>query len=380
MNVKTIEIKGGAQRILRSEPFKAIFSAVVCAVIGIAVGFLILCAINAENAPKAMGTILKNFMYYKKTNMKLYYFGMTLVKSVPLVLCALSVLFAYKSGLFNIGIGGQYCIGIGVSLWCALQWNLPCVACVLIAVLASAAWGAIAGLFKAFFNVNEVIACIMLNWIGLYLVNILMQHESVMNISKSETFAIVSKSPSSLLPTLGLDRLFAGNQYVTIAIPLTIIVAVIIMIVLDKTTFGYELKATGLNKNAAKYAGMRDRLNIIVTMALAGALGGLAASFFYLTDIQPWKTSSSVPGMGFSGIAVAFLGGLNPIGAIFAGFFIEHITLGGSYIDMRYYNPQIADLISSIIIYMCAFVLFFKHILSKVTDKIPLSKSAKGGE
>ena len=104
-------------------------------------------------------------------------------------------------------------------------------------------------------------------------------------------------------------------------------------------------------------------------MAIAGALAGLAASLFYLTDIQPWKTSSSVPGMGFSGIAVAFLGGLNPIGAIFAGYFIEHITLGGSFIDMRYFNPQIADLISSIIIYACAFVLFIKDILAKISKQ-----------
>ncbi len=362
------------KKILASESFRSILAAVLCALAGIFLGFLVLCLINAENAPKAMSTILKNFMYYKKPKMQSYYLGMTLVKSVPLILCALSVLFAYKSGLFNIGVGGQYCIGIGFSLLCALQWNLPWYACVLMATFAAAFWGALAGVFKAFFNVNEVIACIMLNWISLYLVNVMMQKETFMDLSKSETFHISSKSPSSILPTLGLDRLFSNNQYVSIAIPLTIVIAVLIWILLNKTTFGYELRATGLNKNAAKYAGMKEKMNIVATMAIAGALGGLAASFFYLTDIQPWKTSASVPGMGFSGIAVAFLGGLNPIGAIVAGFFIEHITLGGSYIDMRYYNPQIADLISSIIIYMCAFVLFFKYLLSKISSKKEASK------
>jgi len=366
------------RKIVSSESFKSIISAVICALVGIIVGFIILLAINAEHAPKAMSTILKNFLYYKRSNMKLYYFGNTLVKSVPLILCALSVLFAYKSGLFNIGVGGQYCIGIGVSLWCALQWHLPCILCILIAVIAAAAWGAIAGIFKAFFNVNEVIACIMMNWIGLYLVNVLMQHETVMNITKSETFSIAQKSPQSLLPQIGLNHLFADNEYVSIAIPLTILVAIIIQIVLTKTTFGYELRATGLNKNAAKYAGMKDKANIIITMTIAGALAGLAASLFYLTDIQPWKTSSTVPGMGFSGIAVAFLGGLNPIGAIFAGYFIQHITLGGSLIDMRYYNPQIADLISSIIIYTCGFVLFFKNVLAKWSAKKSESNASKG--
>jgi len=363
-------------KIVTSERFKSIVSAIMCAFIGILAGYIVLLLINAENAPKAMGRILKNFMYYKRTNIKLYYLGNTLVKSVPLVLCGLSVLFAYKTGLFNIGVGGQYCIGIGVSLWCALQWHLPWFFCMILAVLAAAVWGAVSGLFKALFNVNEVIACIMMNWIALYLVNLLMQHETVMDITKSETFLIAKVSPRSLLPQAGLNHLFSNNEYVSIAIPVTILVTIFISILLDKTTFGYELKATGLNKNAAKYAGMKDKVNIIITMAIAGALAGLAASSFYLTDIQQWKTSSTVPGMGFTGIAVAFLGGLNPIGVLFAGFFIQNITLGGSLIDMRYYNPQIADLISSIIIYTCGFVAFFKTLITKlVMEKKEETKS-----
>ncbi len=353
------------KKIIQSESFKAIAAAVLCAVIGILIGYIILLVISAPNATKAMQTILKNFMYFRKPHQRLYYFGSTLAKSVPMVLCALSVLFAYKAGLFNIGVGGQYCLAIGVSLYCALGLHLPWWLCAIIAMLASAGWGAIVGCFKAFCSVNEVIACIMMNWISLYIVNIMMHHENVMNFTLSESYQIKNISPQSLIPSLGLSKLFHDNEYVTIAIPLTIIIAILINIVLDKTTFGYELKATGYNKNAAKYAGMKEKLNIILTMAIAGALAGLASSFYYLTDIQQWKTSSSVPGMGFNGIAVAFLGGLNPIGSIFAGFFIQHITLGGSFIDMRYFNPQIADLISSIIIYACAFGLFIKDILSK---------------
>lgn len=365
------------RKTVSSETFKAIVSAVLCALIGIALGFVVLLFINAPNAGKAMSTILKNFFYYKRVNMRLYYLGSTLVKSVPLILCSLSVLFAYKSGLFNIGVGGQYCLGIGMSLWCALQWQLPWAVCVLIAVCVAALWGAITGIFRAFFNVNEVIASIMMNWISLYMVNILMQHESVMNVAKSETYAIAGRSARSLLPKIGLDRIFAENEYVTIAIPITILVAIAISIILNKTTFGYELRATGLNKHAAKYAGMKDKFNIVLTMAIAGALAGLAASLFYLTDMQPWKTSASVPAMGFSGIAVAFLGGLNPIGVLFAGYFIQHITLGGSLIDMHYYNPQIADLISSIIIYTCGFVLFFKNMLAKLAEHKASNKADK---
>lgn len=355
--------------ILASDTFRSIASAVICALVGIIVGFIILLIINAEHAPKAISVILKNFMYYRNKGKKLYYLGQTLVKAVPLILCGIAVLFAYKSGLFNIGVAGQYCIGIGISLWCALAWHLPWWLCLLLAVICAAVWASLAGLLKAFCNVNEVIAGIMLNWISLYIVNVLMQNERVMNVGKSETFSITQTSPGSLLPTLGLGKLFHDNEYVSIAIPFTIVVAILINIVLKKTVLGYELRATGLNKHAAKYAGMKDKKNLILTMAVSGAIAGLAAALFYLTDVQPWKTSSTVPAMGFNGIAVAFLGELNPIGIIFSGYFIQHITQGGSFIDTKYFNPQIADLISSIIIYSCAFMFLFKTQLSKLFDR-----------
>ena len=354
--------------ILASDTFRSIASAVICALVGIIVGFIILLIINAEHAPKAISVILKNFLYYRNKGKKLYYLGQTLVKAVPLILCGIAVLFAYKSGLFNIGVAGQYCIGIGVSLWCALAWHLPWWLCLLCAVVCAAIWASLAGLLKAFCNVNEVIAGIMLNWISLYIVNVLMQNERVMNVGKSETYSITQTSPGSLLPTLGLGKLFHDNEYVSIAIPLTILVAILINILLKKTVLGYELRATGLNKHAAKYAGMKDKKNLILTMAVSGAIAGLAAALFYLTDVQPWKTSSTVPAMGFNGIAVAFLGELNPIGVIFSGYFIQHITQGGSFIDTKYFNPQIADLISSIIIYSCAFMFLFKTQLSKLID------------
>ena len=367
---------------LASDTSKSIISAVICALVGILVGFIILLIINAEHAPKAISVILKNFMYYRNNGKKLYYLGQTLVKAVPLILCGIAVLFAYKTGMFNIGVAGQYCIGIGISLWCALAWHLPWFVCLVLAVVCAALWASIAGLLKAFCNVNEVIAGIMLNWISLYLVNVLMQNERVMNVGKSETYSIAATSPGSLLPTLGLGAFFHDNEYVSIAIPLTILVAILVNIILKDSVMGYGLRATGLNKHAAKYAGMQDKKNLILTMVVSGAIAGLAASLFYLTDVQPWKTSSTVPAMGFNGIAVAFLGELNPIGVIFSGYFIQHITQGGSFIDTKYFNPQIADLISSIIIYSCAFMFLFKTQISKLLERKKTSKSGEsaGGE
>ena len=130
------------------------------------------------------------------------------------------------------------------------------------------------------------------------------------------------------------------------------------------------LKATGNNKNAAKYCGMAEKRNIIMTLAISGMLAGLGAAMLYLTGYEQWQCStSSVPGMGFNGIAAAFLGGLNPIGAILASFFIQHITAGGAYVDKSMYCAQISDLISSIIIYLCGFVLFMKYAMNTAIAK-----------
>jgi len=361
-------------------------ASIICAVLGIVLGYIILLAMNPEHATEGMWAILKNFFKYSNsTTTLMYYFGSTLVKAVPLILCAEAILFAYKAGLFNIGAAGQYTVGILASLYTsiALQWHW--FFCVLAAMVAGALWGFVSGFLKAQFNVNEVIAGIMMNWIGLYLTNIILGSEKVMDQSKSETFNISSVNENGLLPEF-LRDVFGNNQYMTIAIPITIIVAILIMFVLNKTTFGYELKATGHNAEAARYAGMNAKRNIILTLVISGAISGMAASMYYLTGIEHFKIASSVPDMGFNGIAVAFLGGLNPLGAILAGFFVEYITLGGQYLNTNYYNPQVADLMLAIIIYLCGFVLFFKNIMNKagrtkaVAAAANVDESAKDAE
>ena len=302
-------------------------------------------------------------MYFRKEVQQLYYLGSTLVKSVPLILCGISVLFAYKAGLFNIGVGGQYCLAIGVSLWAALSWHLPWFLCVLVAALAAMAWGALAGALKAFFNINEVIACIMLNWIALYLVNMLMQNETVMNLSISESHKILPNSPGSLIPSLGLEKFFSNNEYVTIAIPLTLVVAVAILVVLTRTTFGYELRATGINKNAAKYAGMQDKRNISLTMAIAGALAGGGAALYWLSGNTEfyWSTYQSLPDAGFNGIPVALLATNNPIGVVFTGVFMAMLDIVGAKLTgYTAYNEYITDVIIAVIVYLSAFSLVIR--------------------
>jgi simple sugar transport system permease protein len=288
-------------------------------------------------------------------------------------MCTLSVLFAYKVGLFNIGAAGQYAVGAGLSLYFAIGFKMPWFICLIVAMIGAGILGGFVGFLKAYLNVNEVIAGIMLNWISLYSVNMLLT--GVKESSTTYTLALRTNAPGGLLPSAGLQNLFSGNKYVTIAIPLAVLTAVIVWVVMDKTTLGYELKATGLNIHAAKYAGMKEKQNMVLTMVISGAIAGLGAAFLYLSGIEQWSCAqTSVPAMGFNGIAAAFLGGLHPIGCIFSAFFIQHITSGGSYVDKMVYSSQISDLISAIIIYSCGFVLFFKHTMRK-----GIAKSKKGG-
>ena len=352
---------------------QSVLASLICILIGLVIGYIVLLLINPAGAGRALLSILKNFLYFPRPQVALEYFGSTLVKTAPLLMCTLSVLFAYKVGLFNIGAAGQYAVGAGLSLYFAIGLKAPWFVCIVVAMIGAGILGGFVGFLKAYLNVNEVIAGIMLNWISLYSVNMLLT--GVKESSTTYTLALRTNAPGGLLPSAGLENLFSGNKYVTIAIPLAVLTAVIVWVVMDKTALGYELKATGLNIHAAKYAGMKEKQNMILTMVISGAIAGLGAAFLYLSGIEQWSCAqTSVPAMGFNGIAAAFLGGLHPIGCIFSAFFIQHITSGGSYVDKMIYSSQISDLISAIIIYSCGFVLFFKHTMRK-----GIAKSKKGG-
>lgn len=370
--------------ILRNGAVQTILASVLCILLGLLVGYIVLLIINPAGAGKAILAILKNFLYYPSKVAAMKYFGTTLVKASALLMCSLSVLFAYKVGLFNIGAAGQYVVGAGAALFLALKFHMPWYVCMIGAIVFAAALGGISGALKAYFNVNEVISCIMLNWISLYCINMLLSNVKEQTTPYTQSIENVNKS--ALLPNCGLDKIFSGNEFVTIGLPAAVIMAVVVWVLLEKTKFGYELRATGLNKNAAKYCGMKEKKNIIVTMMISGGLAGMGAGVFYLSGIETWMVQqTSVPAMGFNGIAAAFLGGLNPIGTIFASYFIQHITSGGSYVDKTMYCTQIADLISAFIIYLCGFVLFFKLWLNRYLDKkeakaMKASEEAKGGK
>lgn len=363
------------QSFFTSPGFVSLLSSIICIVIGLLVGFVVLLLLGGEKAySDGFKQILLGGFYMMPSGI-----GKEIVTAAPLVMCGLSVAFAFKTGLFNIGAAGQYTLGAFGGLVFALLLHAPWWVCLLMATIFGAVWGAIPGIFKAYLNVNEVITSIMFNWIGLYACNTIMYGRGVgamYNAKQSKTYAVTGQSliPSKLF---GWDiaETFSYKSC-TIAIVLAVIVAVILYFVINKTTFGYELKACGNNKNAAKYAGINEKRSIILSMIIAGALAGFGAGLYYLSGAAQWipGDSTALPNEGFDGISVALLASSNPIGAIFSALFISHITTGGGFMNASLFPPEIADIISGIIIYLCAFSLLFR---SKITALLSGKKKEK---
>lgn len=345
----------------------SVIASLLCIVIGLLVGFIILYCINAENAWDGFLRILKGGFYLKPKGI-----GSEISQAAPLIMTGLSVAFAFKTGLFNIGAAGQYTVGIFGALYFAIILHMPWYVCLLAAMVCGAIWGAVPGIFKAYFNVNEVITSIMFNWIGLYLVNELMYStvKGMYDQKTTRTYKISSVSQQSLIPDCGLNAYFKTNS-TTIAIFIAIVIAIIMYIILNKTTFGYELKACGYNKDAAKYAGINEKRNIVLSMAISGALAGIGAGLYYLSGGAEWnpQVATALPAIGFNGIPVALLAMSNPLGVVFAALFIAHISVGGAYLPTKFYQPEIADLIVAVIIYLCAFVMLFKGVVMKMLSK-----------
>ena len=362
------KIKNWFHSLIKKNAFQTLITSVLCALVGLFIGFVILLIVNPGASLTGFKTLSLGFLAVtNKYGLRAEALANTLTRTAPLLVASVAILIAYKAGLFNIGASGQFTMGVFASLYMALVWHLPWYLCMLGAFVAGGLFGAIAGVLKAFLNVNEVISGIMLNWIGLYLTSMIIKsNDKMWDSIKYETTAVYG---DSLIPTWGLDKLFNDYKYITIGIFIALFVAILFYVIMEKTILGYKMKATGFNKDAAKYAGMKEKKNIIVILVLSGALAGLSGALLYLTGIERWRCPSSVPSMGFDGISAAFLGGLSPIGSIFSSFFITHITVGGSRLDTAYYSPEIAKVVTGVIIYLCAFVLFIKDQLNKRIKK-----------
>ena len=327
--------------------------------------------------------------------------GNMLFRATPLILTGLSVAVAYKTGLFNIGAPGQYLMGTAASLMLALGIPTETVPAALVwviaflgGILAGTLWGCIPGLVKAFLNINEVLACIMTNWIAANLVTWMFDRgslfENLQNTVENTKTAYIYKTSFNGVETskMGLDLIFPNSQ-VNGGILIAIVIAILMYILMNKTTLGYELKACGANRHAARYAGISDKRNIVLSMAIAGALSGAAASLYYLAGNTEffWSTYQSLPATGFNGIPVALLAVCNPIGVIFTGCFMSMLDIVGLQLtNLTAYNEYITDVIISIIVYLSAFSLVIKLAISgshrkhrKAAEPAPVSTAPPDG-
>ena len=313
--------------------------------------------------------------------------GNMLFRATPLIMTGLSVAVAFKTGLFNIGAPGQYLMGTLASLCIALgipSSSVPAgviwVLALLGGMLAGALWGAIPGLLKALLNINEVLACIMTNWIAANLVTWMFDISNFKNIAESTKSGYIYKTTYNgvATPKLGLDKLFPGSQ-VNGGVLLAILLAIVVYIIMQKTTFGYQLKACGSNRHAARYAGIPDKRNIVLSMAIAGALAGAGAALYWLSGNTEfyWTTYQSLPVVGFNGIPVALLAINNPIGVIFAGIFMAMLNIVGMQLtNLTAYNEYITDVIIAVIVYLSAFSLVIRMMLVNIRKRKELKKAA----
>jgi simple sugar transport system permease protein len=322
-------------------------------------------------------------------------FGNMLFRATPLLMTGLSVAVANKTGLFNIGASGQYLMGTWATLTVALTlptnvipaW-LVWILAFLAGMLAGALWGAIPGILKATRNINEVLACIMTNWIAANLVTMLFSNSDLRNAEVGGKIGYIKPTVDNGVATakLGLDKL-TDNSQINAGILVAIGIAILIYILMNKTTLGYELKACGSNRHAARYAGINDKRNIVLSMAIAGALSGGGAALYWLSGNTEfyWSTYQALPAEGFNGIPVALLAANSPIGVIFSSIFMSLLNINGLQLKtLTAYNEFITDIIIAAIVYLSSFSLIIKMWLTqkkkKETVQTPAPKADDAGK
>ena len=291
-------------------------------------------------------------------NQGMYSIGYTLYRAAPLILAGLAVGFAFKTGLFNIGAPGQMIVGATIAVYVGIQISMPApwhwMFALLCGMLAGGIWGLIVGALKALLNVHEVVASIMMNYVAMYSSFIFIKGFNLLDGNTSHTLGV---SATAMIP-YGKSAFF-GGYVMNIGIILAIIAVIVIHIVLNKTTLGYQLKAVGFNKDASKYAGMNTKRNIMVSMAISGILAGMGGAILFLVSgkyifVTKDMMTAELMSVGFDGISVALLGLSNPVGALFAGLFLSYIRQGGYYLNLANYMAEMADVITAVIIYFSA--------------------------
>lgn len=366
-------MKNKLQSLMKKEGTKSVISSLVAIGMGLIFGFIIIFIANPSDSLEGLKLLLTGGFYKGAKSL-----GQVFYIAVPIMMTGLSVAFAFKCGEFNIGTPGQYLVGAFTAVFIALKCtfipnSILWLVCIIAAGIAGALWAVIPGVLKAYRNVNVVISCIMCNYISMLLV-IEGVKATIYNSTGAESYTVpVEKA----IPAFGLDLIFPDSN-INFGIVIAILLCIAAYIIMNKTTFGFELKACGYNSDAAKYAGMNEKKCIVLSMAIAGFFAGVGGAISYLSGTgKALQISEFLPPEGFNGIPVALLGFNNPIGCIFAALFIGYINVGGNYMQSLNIAIEVIDIIVASIIYFSSFTLFIKMFINKYQGK--KNKIQEGG-
>jgi|LAHS01.1.fsa_nt_gb general nucleoside transport system permease protein len=342
--------------------WRSFLSAAICVGIGLFCGFILMLCIDPANSLKGLWILLSQG--FSNTDS----FGRVIYQATPMMLSGVAIAFAFKLGLFNIGLTGQVTIGAFVGVMLGLSgcnWAV----CMLVAMLSGAAIGLLTGYLKARFNVNEVLSGIMLNWIIYYMIGIIgtlwIPSSYKDKITPSQLFSLQG---DARMPSLGISSM----PGISVGLIIAILIVVLIQIVLNRTTFGFEMKLSGSNKFAAQYAGINQTSKIVLALTISGAVAGICGFMLYANPTNPiefkWDSGSdSLLADGFTGISVSLIAQNSPLGCIFSAILLTAIDASQTELKAlsNSYNIHYTELIKSIIIYVASFSSFFGMLIQK---------------
>lgn len=347
---------------------------IISILLGFVVGAIAL-AFSGYNPFKAYWIILQGIFSRPS------YVSYTIIRSTPLILTGLSVAFAFRTGLFNIGAEGQYIIGASTAAIAGYYLNLPAVihipVIIILAILAAGLWASLAGYFKSRYGVHEVISTIMLNWIAFYLHN---WFTTIPSLAKPNSEATYSIQQSARITFIGEWKVSeAGlawmNKYplakdifrtpINAGIFIAIIAAIVVWFIMNKSTLGYRLKAVGFNPHAAKYGGINTNRSLVTSMFIAGALAGIAGAVQVMGVTHNISILALMEGYGFDGIAVALIGSNTAFGCVWAALLFGGLKYGGAKIQYKMGAPsEVISIVIGSIIFFIAIPRLIKILLN----------------
>lgn len=352
-------------------------------VIAIFIGFLVaalVLGISGYNPLEVYGILFKGMFSKPRYIMNI------IIKAAPIILTGISVAFALRVGLFNIGVEGQYIVGTIAATIVGIIFDFPAFIqfplILMVGTLAGGLFGALSGYLKAKHGIHEVITGIMFNWIAFYTGNYIVSLERFRDPGTTTTYLInasgldpifnwkMSSAGQSVLQNNAFLREVLGRTSANIGIIIAVIVALLITFILNKTTKGYELRAVGLNKYASKAAGINVEKNTMQTLLIAGAIAGLAGALSITGVSQRLYELMALENYGFNGLSVALMAGGSPIGSIFAGLLFAGLNYGGGTIQLEIGAPsEIIDILIGTIVFCMAIVTIIPLIMNKISQR-----------